>query len=66
MPVVSREYIARSARRQDMAWAVRRALGVTAAPRRRPGGAGGVRLEALRYGGIEACMSNRGRSPVEW
>lgn len=57
MPVVSREYIARSARR---------ALGVTAAPRRRPGGAGGVRLEALRYGGIEACMSNRGRSPVEW
>ena len=57
MPVVSREYIARSARR---------ALGVTAAPRRRPAGAGGVRLEALRYGGIEACMSNRGRSPVEW
>lgn len=65
MPVVSREYIARSARRHDtvMAWAFRRALGVTAAPRRRPGG---VRLEALRYGGIEACMSNRGRSPVEW
>lgn len=57
MPVVSREYIARSARRHDT---------VTAAPRRRPGGAGGVRLEALRYGGIEACMSNRGRSPVEW
>lgn len=58
MPVVSREYIARSARRHDtvMAWAFRRALGVTAAPRRRPGGAGG----------IEACMSNRGRSPVEW
>ena len=58
MPVVSREYIARSARRHDtvMAWAFRRALG----------GAGGVRLEALRYGGIEACMSNRGRSPVEW
>ena len=55
MPVVSREYIARSARRHDtvMAWAFRRALGVTAAPRRRPGGA-------------EACMSNRGRSPVEW
>lgn len=49
-----------------MAWAFRRALGVTAAPRRRPWGAGGVRLEALRYGGIEACMSNRGRSPVEW
>lgn len=48
MPVVSREYIARSARR------------------RRPGGAGGVRLEALRYGGMDACMSNRGRSPVEW
>ena len=52
MPVVSREYIARSARRHDtvMAWAFRRALGVTAATRRRPGGAGGVRLEALRYG----------------
>lgn len=69
MLVVSREHIARSARRHDtvMAWAFRRALGVTAAPRRRPGGgAGGVRLEALRYGGIEACMSNRGRSPVEW
>lgn len=58
MPVVSREYIARSARRHDTVMA--------AAPRRRPGGAGGVRLEALRYGGIEACMSNRGRSPVEW
>lgn len=69
MTVVSREYIARSARRHDtvMAWAFRRALGVTAErPRRRPVGAGGVRLEALRYGGIEACMSNRGRSPVEW
>lgn len=58
MPVVSREYITRSARRHDtvMAWAFRR----------RPGSAGGVRLEALRYGGIEACMFNRGRSPVEW
>lgn len=67
MPVVSREYIARSARRHDTVMARRRrALGVTAAPRRRPAGAGGVRLEALRYGGIEACMSNRGRSPVEW
>lgn len=68
MPVVSRECIARSARRYDtvMAWAFRRALGVTAAPRRRQVGAGGVCLEALRYGGIEACMSNRGRSPVEW
>lgn len=69
MPVVSREYIARSARRHDtvMAWAFRRSLGVTAAPRRRPGGGcRGVRLEALRYGGIEACVSNRGRSPVEW
>ena len=42
MPVVSREYIARSARRHDtvMAWAFRRALGVTAAPPRRPGGRG--------------------------
>ena len=68
IPVVSREYIARSARRHDtvMAWAFRRALGVTAAPRRRPGGAGGVRLEALRYVGKDACMSNRWRSPVEW
>lgn len=66
--MVTREAIARAASRYDtvMAWAFRRALGVTAAPRRRPGGAGGVRLEALRYGGIEACMSNRGRSPVEW
>lgn len=68
MLVVSREYIARSACRHDtvIAWAFRRALGVTAVCCRRPGGAGGVRLEALRYGGIEACMSNRGRSPVEW
>lgn len=66
--MVTRETIVRAASRYDtvMAWAFRRALGVTAAPRRRPGGAGGVRLEALRYGGIEACMSNRGRSPVEW
>ena len=66
--MVTREAIVRAASRYDtvMAWAFRRALGVTAAPRRRPGGAGGVRLEALRYGGIEACMSNRGRSPVEW
>lgn len=66
--MVALEAIVRAASRYDtvMAWAFRRALGVTAAPRRRPGGAGGVRLEALRYGGIEACMSNRGRSPVEW
>lgn len=66
--MVTREAIVRAASRYDtvVAWAFRRALGVTAAPRRRPGGAGGVRLEALRYGGIEACMSNRGRSPVEW
>ena len=68
MPVVSREYIARSARRQDtvMAWAFRRTLGGHGGAPPPTGGAGGVRLEALRYGGIEACMSNRGRSPVEW
>lgn len=67
MPVVSREYIARSARRHDtvMAWAFRRALGIA----RRAGGrkckGAGKAVESLRYAGLEECMANRGRSPVE-
>jgi hypothetical protein len=48
-----------------MAWAFRRALGIA----RRAGGhkckAAGKAVESLRYAGLEECMANRGRSPVE-
>lgn len=65
--MVTREAIVRSASRYDtvVAWAFRRALGIA----RRAGGrkckGGGKAVESLRYAGLEECMANRGRSPVE-
>lgn len=65
--MVALEAIVRAARRYDtvMAWAFRRALGIA----RRAGGrkckAAGKAVESLRYAGLEECMANRGRSPVE-
>lgn len=65
--MVTREAIVRAANRYDtvMAWAFRRALGIA----RRAGGhkckAAGKAVENLRYAGLEECMANRGRSPVE-
>ena len=65
--MVTREAIVRAARRYDtvMAWAFSRALGIA----RRAGGrkckAAGKAVESLRYAGLEECMANRGRSPVE-
>lgn len=65
--MVTREAIARAANRHDtvMAWAFRRALGIA----RRAGGrkcrGAGKAVESLRYAGLEECMANRGRSPVE-
>nr|DAM96247.1 MAG TPA: hypothetical protein [Caudoviricetes sp.] len=48
-----------------MAWAFRRALGIA----RRAGGrkckGAGKAVERLRFTGLEECMANRGRSPVE-
>lgn len=65
--MVTRETIVRAASRYDtvMAWAFRRALDIA----RRAGGRkckrGGKAVESLRYAGLEECMANRGRSPVE-
>lgn len=65
--MVALEAIVRAANRYDtvMAWAFRRALGIA----RRAGGrkckGGGKAVESLRYAGLEECMANRGRSPVE-
>lgn len=61
--MVTREAIVRAARRYDtvMAWAFRRALGIA----RRAGGRKCKAVESLRYAGLEECMANRGRSPVE-
>ena len=65
--MVALEAIVRAANRYDtvMAWAVRRALGIA----RRAGGrkckAAGRAVESLRFTGLEECMANRGRSPVE-
>lgn len=65
--MVTREAIVRAASRYDtvMAWAFRRALGIA----RRTGGrkckAAGKAVERLRFTGLEECMANRGRSPVE-
>lgn len=65
--MVTRETIVRAASRYDtvMAWAFRRALGIA----RRAGGrkckGGSKAVESLRYAGLEECMANRGRSPVE-
>lgn len=65
--MVTRDCIVRAARRYDtvMAWAFRRALGIA----RRAGGCkckgSGKAVERQRYAGLEECMANRGRSPVE-
>ena len=65
--MVTREAIVRAANRYDtvMAWAFRRALCIA----RRAGGrkckGAGKAVERLRYAGLEECMANRGRSPVE-
>lgn len=65
--MVTREAIARAASRYDtvMAWAFRLALGIA----RRAGGrkcnGAGKAVERPRYAGLDECMANRGRSPVE-
>lgn len=65
--MVALEAIVRAVNRYDtvMAWAFRRALGIA----RRAGGrkckGAGKAVESLRYVGLEECIANRGRSPVE-
>lgn len=65
--MVARETIARAASRYDivMAWAFRRALGIARCAGKRKGTGVGKSAERLRYAGLEECMANRGRSPVE-
>lgn len=65
--MVTREAIARAASRYDtvMAWAFRRALGIARCTGKRKGAGAGRSVERLRYAGLEECMANRGRSPVE-
>nr|DAL47014.1 MAG TPA_asm: hypothetical protein [Caudoviricetes sp.] len=49
-----------------MAWAFRRALGIARRVGNRKGSSVGEAVESLRYAGLEECMANRGRSPVEF
>lgn len=65
--MVTREAIVRAANRYDtvMAWAFRRALGIARRAGKRKGSGAGKSVERLRYAGLEECMANRGRSPVE-
>lgn len=65
--MVTRETIVRAASRYDtvMAWAFRRALGIARRVGKRKGSGAGEAVERLRYAGLEECMANRGRSPVE-
>lgn len=65
--MVTREAIARAANRYDtvMAWAFRRALGIARRAGRRKCKGAGKAVERLRFTGLEECMANRGRSPVE-
>lgn len=65
--MVALEAIVRAARRYDtvMAWAFRRALGIARRAGKRKGSGAGKAVESLRYAGLEECMANRGRSPVE-
>lgn len=65
--MITREAIVRAARRYDtvMAWAFRRALGIARRVGGRKGSGAGKAVERLRYAGLEECMANRGRSPVE-
>lgn len=65
--MVTREAIVRAASRYDtvMAWAFRRALGIARRVGKRKGSGAGEAVERLHYAGLEECMANRGRSPVE-
>ena len=65
--MVTREAIVRAANRYDtvMAWAFRRALGIARRAGERKCKGVGKSVESLRYAGLEECMANRGRSPVE-
>lgn len=65
--MVTREAIVRAASRYDtvMAWAFRRALGIARRAGKLKGVGTGKAVERLRYAGLEECMANRGRSPVE-
>lgn len=65
--MVTHEAIVRAANRYDtvMAWAFRRALGIARRAGKRKGSGAGKAVERLRYAGLEECMANRGRSPVE-
>lgn len=65
--MVTREAIVRAANRYDtvMAWAFRRALGIARRAGKRKGSGAGKAVERLRYAGLEECVANRGRSPVE-
>lgn len=66
--MVALEAIVRAANRYDtvMAWAFRRALGIARRAGGRKGSGAGKAVERLRYAGLEECMANRGRSPVEF
>lgn len=65
--MVTREAIVRAANRYDtvMAWAFRRALAIARRAGKRKGSGASKAVERLRYAGLEECMANRGRSPVE-
>lgn len=66
--MVALEAIVRAANRYDtvMAWAFRRALGIARRAGKRKGSGAGKAVERLRYAGLEECMANRWRSPVEF
>ena len=66
--MVALEAVVRAANRYDtvMAWAFRRALGIARRAGKRKGSGAGKAVERLRYAGLEECMANRGRSPVEF
>lgn len=65
--MVTREAIVRAASRYDtvMAWAFRRALDIARRVGKRNGAGAGKAVERRRYAGLEECMANLGRSPVE-
>lgn len=65
--MVTHETIVRAASRYDtvMAWAFRRALGIARRAGKRKCKGTGEAVERLRFTGLEECMANRGRSPVE-
>ena len=65
--MVTREAFVRAASRYDtvMAWAFRRALGIARRAGKRKCKGAGKAVERLSFTGLEECMANRGRSPVE-